>query len=79
MDKQIVDLLIKYMAMAGRSSHFINGEDRKKWVLARLKEEMEYDDELEDIIIAMIDWIILIDKGGIDINPIVKKMFCCFK
>jgi hypothetical protein len=74
MNKNLVGNIIKFMTVVGNHNK-MTGEEKKKWVLLKLKEEMTYDENLENIIIEMIDYLVLVDNNTIKINPIVK--YCC--
>lgn len=78
MSERIVSLLIKFMTRIGNHKN-LTGDEKKKWVLLRLKEEMDYDENLENIIMEVIDYIVLVDSGSIKINPVIKNNLCCFK
>lgn len=76
--KFLVSELVKFMSIIGNHKN-MSGQEKKEWVLVKLREEMDLPDIVEDIIIATIDYIILVDKGQIKINPKIKKNFfkCC--
>lgn len=76
--KFLISELLKFMSIIGNHKN-MSGKEKKEWVLVKLREEMELPDIIEDIIIATIDYIILVDKGQIKINPKIKKNFfkCC--
>jgi len=79
--KFLIQSLIKYMSLIGNHKN-MNGEQKKEWVLSTLRQEMLLSDDLEDIIIEIIDYMILVEKGQIVLNPKiknVKKILCCFK
>jgi len=50
------------------------GEEKKKLVIKKIKDNLDYDPLVEDIFGAFIDYIILVDKGEIKINPKVNKI-----
>jgi hypothetical protein len=60
-----------------------DGEQKKKWVINHLKAELDLNEDIEDMIGEFIDWIIVVDKGGLSINPKIKKTLlsrlCCKK
>ena len=76
--KFLISELMKFMSIIGNHKN-MTGKEKKDWVLLKLREEMDFPDFIEDLIIATIDYIVLIDKGQIKINPKIKKNFfkCC--
>lgn len=76
----LVSELLKFMSIVGNHKN-MSGKEKKKWVLLKLKEEMELPEVLEDLILAIIDYVVLVDKGQIKINPeiknISKRFFMC--
>jgi hypothetical protein len=76
--KFLISELMKFMSIIGNHKN-MTGKEKKDWVLLKLREEMDFPDIIEDLIIATIDYIVLIDKGQIKINPKIKKNFfkCC--
>ena len=78
--KLIVHNLIKFMSIIGNHKN-MTGEEKKKWVLLRLKEELLLPEEFEELLIELIDYIVLIDNGQIKINQKIikssKKLFIC--
>lgn len=78
----LVSTLFKFCCMIGNKKD-MKGEDKKKWVLLRLKEEFDLNEEsnkqLISIISEFIDWIVIVDKGELKINPTIKqvKYLCC--
>jgi hypothetical protein len=56
----------------------ISGKDKKKLVIKLLKEHITLNNEIEDLIISLIDYLILVDKRTIKIRKFnIKKMFNC--
>ena len=56
------------------------GEEKKKIVIKKAQDALDYEPIVEDIFGAFIDYIILVDKGEIKINPKcknIKKYFSC--
>ena len=51
------------------------GEEKKAWVMKMLKTYMQYDDDLEDLIMEFIDYLIMVDKGKLKIRD---PSACCF-
>ena len=76
--KFLISELMKFMSIIGNHKN-MSGKEKKDWVLLKLREEMDFPDFIEDLIIATIDYIVLVDKGQIKINPKIKKNFfkCC--
>ena len=78
--KEVFSHLIKWMKVAGELES-TTGAFKKQFVLDKIREELNLDVLLEDIIITVIDLLIDIDKGRIVINPVVKSKFksmiCC--
>lgn len=77
--KFILDKLIVFMATIANHNK-MTGEKKKKWVLKKLKEELNLNEDIENFIIELIDVLIMVDKNKIKINPVIKKsLLCCFK
>lgn len=76
--ENLIPTLIKFMSLIGNHKS-MTGHEKKQWVLNRLKEEIKIDEQIINIIVEIIDYIILIDKGNIKINPKIEKNFfnCC--
>jgi len=76
--KFLISELMKFMSIIGNHKN-MSGKEKKDWVLLKLREEMDFPDVIEDLIIAIIDYVVLVDKGQIKINPKIKKNFfkCC--
>ena len=64
----LVDLMKQAGEMKGKT-----GQQKKDWVLTKLREVMNLPDAVEDLIIELIDVLIDVDKHRIRINPAVKK------
>lgn len=72
--KKIIDEMI-YIQKSNK-----NGNDKKKYVIDKVMMAIDYDPLLEEVLKAFIDYIILVDKGSIVINPKcrkIKKYLCC--
>ena len=63
----LVDLMKQAGEMKGKT-----GQQKKNWVLTKLREVMNLPDAVEDLIIELIDVLIDVDKHRIVINPNVK-------
>jgi hypothetical protein len=69
---------LKMLMLTAGSHSDMTGTQKKEWVLNRLKEMMDFDDALEELIIGIIDLIIDVEKKRIIINPVLKRgLFSC--
>jgi hypothetical protein len=79
--KKLLELVIGLMTDASNMKG-MNGHQKKKYVIIRIKQELELPDAIEELIAEFIDMIIEVEKGKIKINKKeVKKAFlniiCC--
>ncbi len=75
----IVERLIDLMKTAG-SIREMNGRQKKRYVLDRLRHQMSLDGPVEELIIHIIDKLIQVEKGKLVLNQKVKEkagLFCC--
>lgn len=60
----------------------LTGQQKKEYVLLKLRQIMPFDNGTEDLIISMMDLLIEVDKGKLTLNKRVKKspiFMKCFK
>jgi hypothetical protein len=81
--KNIVPELVRWMQIIGNHKN-MSGLEKKEWVLLKVKEELELNEDIENLIIDFIDYIILVDGNKIIINQKIKNgclssLFCCKK
>ena len=74
--KLIIKILLELMQQAGQIKN-MNGQQKKLFVMLKLKDGLELDPILEDFIFDVIDLLIDVDKNEIKINPKIKKLFIC--
>ena len=73
----ILTLTIQLMQEAATLSE-LSGKAKKAYVLNKVRDTLELSDEVEEIIIAVIDMLIDVEKGKLIINPKVKKSYMRF-
>ncbi len=66
-----LSVLISLMQQAGEMKGK-TGQQKKDWVLTKLREVMNLPEAVENLIIELIDLLIDVDKNRIVINPNVK-------
>ena len=78
----IIQELINLMQLAETIKNSKSGQEKKDFVLNEINKKLDklnVSEDVKDIIPAIIDIIIQVDKHNITINPIIKKtFFCCF-
>lgn len=79
MSKEILEILVRYMKYVGNMSD-MSGESKKKYVLKKMRDELDLEPVLEDLIIHIIDLIIQVENGKLTINKKISKplISCCF-
>lgn len=74
--------LINLMKLAETIRGGKTGQEKKDFVLKEINKKLDklnVSEDVKDIIPAIIDIIIQVDKHNIKINPIIKRsLFCCF-
>ena len=75
----LMKAILRSMKVAGTFSH-LSGDEKKAYVIATLKTELDIDDDIFEFIEEIINVLIQTEKGKIVFNPIVKKVVrgCCF-
>jgi hypothetical protein len=77
MTNLLIECLVDLMKTAGRIKE-MNGNQKKIYVLDRLRFQMALDGPIEDLIIGVIDILIDVEKGKLVLNQKVKdSFFCC--
>jgi hypothetical protein len=60
----------------------MSGADKKAYVMRQLQRSITLDNNIEGLILQFIDFIILIDKNELTINPYIKQSLfnsiCCY-
>lgn len=51
----------------------LSGKDKKAYVLDELRKALELPEDIENLIVAVIDALIDVEKGKLVINPVVEK------
>ena len=51
----------------------LSGKDKKAYVLDELRKALELPEDIENLIVAVIDALIDVEKGRLVINPVVEK------
>ncbi len=64
----LLDLMKKAGTMKG-----VSGLDKKVFVMNELKKALELPEDIENLILAVIDTLIDVEKGRLVLNPVVKK------
>ena len=64
----LLDLMKKAGTMEG-----VSGLDKKVFVMNELKKALELPEDIENLILAVIDTLIDVEKGRLVLNPVVKK------
>lgn len=72
----MIKILLELMQQAGQIND-MTGQQKKLYVMLKLKDGLDIDPILEDFIFDIIDLIINVDKNEIIINPKIKKLFIC--
>lgn len=72
--KNLIHQLIHLMKRA-ETVKYKEGAAKKEWVMKMLKSYMKYDEDLEDLIMEFIDYLIMVDKGKIRIRD---PGACCY-
>ena len=75
---ELVKDLILFMIEIGKNDAF-SGKEKKAWVIQQIKSNLNYNDTFEEVILDIIDYLILVDKGELIINKKVKKCFSFIK
>lgn len=76
MSKIILDTLVNLMQTAAVMTE-MSGLQKKRFVLTQLRNKLQLQDEVEDLIIDLIDLLIQVDKHQLRINPNVRSLFSC--
>lgn len=76
MSKIILDTLINLMQTAATMTE-MDGVSKKRFVLTQLRNKLQLQDEVEDLIIDLIDLLIKVDRHELRINPNVRRLFSC--
>jgi hypothetical protein len=51
----------------------LSGKDKKAYVLDELRKALELPEDIENLIVAVIDALIDVEKGRLVLNPVVEK------
>jgi hypothetical protein len=51
----------------------LSGKDKKAFVLDELRKALELPEDIENLIVAVIDALIDVEKGRLVLNPVVEK------
>lgn len=80
MSKEILKLMIHYMKYVGDIQN-MSGILKKKFVLTKLRDELDLPEILEDLLINLIDILIDVENGKLVFNPKVKTSLfnCCVR
>ena len=65
-------ITLDLMKRAG-SMNELSGEDKKAFVIDGLRKALELPEDIEELILAVIDALIDVEKGRLVLNPIVKE------
>lgn len=65
-------ITLDLMKRAG-SMNELSGEDKKAFVIDSLRKALELPEDIEELILAVIDALIDVEKGRLVLNPIVKE------
>jgi len=68
----IINELVSLMIQVNIELPKAKGQDKKKWVINKMKEIITLDNYIEDLIISLIDVLIQVENGELVINPKVK-------
>lgn len=79
----IMNELINLMQLSETLKGHKSGQEKKDFVLKEIQKKLsklKVSEDVKDLIPAIIDIIIQVDKHNIKINPVIKKslFFCCF-
>jgi len=69
----IIEELVSLMIQASIELPRASGKKKKEWVLIKLREIITLDNKIEDLIIAVIDTLISVEKGQLVFNPKIKN------
>lgn len=69
----IIDELVSLMIQASIELPKASGQKKKEWVLIKLRDIITLDNKIEDLIIAVIDTLISVEKGQLIFNPKIKN------
>ncbi len=76
-----IQTLVQLMQQAGNQKN-TTGHQKKKWVIEKMKEVLNFSEEVEDLLADIIDVIIQVDGHQLVINPKIPgclksmKTFC---
>jgi hypothetical protein len=75
-ENKILTIVVNLMMLVGEAKS-MSGKDKKKFVLDKLRELIEIDGIVEDLIIEIIDLLIQVENGELVFNKKITSS-CCF-
>ena len=75
----LMQIIVRLMQSAGTFRN-MTGAKRKAYVISKLLDELDVDEDVIEFINEVVDVLIQTEKGKVVFNPVVKKIArgCCF-